>query len=66
MLYSKTRFTNSLPTYLINYHNQHHSFPNDTTMNQWFTESQFESYRRLGEASILSYPADQWLKTNLP
>jgi hypothetical protein len=34
-------------------------------MNQWFTESQFESYRRLGEASILSYPADQWLSTHL-
>jgi hypothetical protein len=23
-------------------------FPHDTTMNQWFTESQFESYRALG------------------
>jgi hypothetical protein len=66
ILYIKTAFTNGLPADLINYHKQHHSFPNDTTMNQWFTESQFESYRRLGEASILSYPADQWLSTNLP
>ena len=23
-------------------------FPHDTTLNQWFTESQFESYRALG------------------
>jgi hypothetical protein len=66
ILYIKTAFTNGLPADLINYHKQHHAFPNDTTANQWFTESQFESYRRLGEASVLSYPADQWLKTNLP
>jgi hypothetical protein len=66
ILYIKTAFTNGLPADLINFHKQHHAFPNDTTMNQWFTESQFESYRRLGEASLLSYPADQWLTTNLP
>ena len=35
-------------------------------MNQWFTESQFESYRRLGEVDVRSYPADQWLSTHLP
>ena len=29
----------------------HSSFPNDPTVNQWFTESQFESYRRLGQLS---------------
>ncbi len=66
VLYIKTAFTNGLPADLINYHKQHHAFPNDTTTDQWFTESQFESYRRLGEASVCSYPADQWLKTNLP
>jgi hypothetical protein len=27
-------------------------FPHDTTMNQWFTESQFESYRTLGAHAI--------------
>lgn len=66
ILYIKTAFTNGLPADLINYHKEHHAFPNDTTANQWFTESQFESYRRLGEASILSYPAAEWLTTNLP
>jgi hypothetical protein len=25
------------------------SFPHDSTMNQWFSENQFESYRRLGQ-----------------
>lgn len=27
-------------------------FPHDTTLNQWFTESQFESYRALGRHAI--------------
>src|SRR5712672_4852113 len=27
-------------------------FPHDTTLNQWFTESQFESYRALGAHTI--------------
>jgi hypothetical protein len=27
-------------------------FPHDTTLNQWFTESQFESYRSLGSHAI--------------
>jgi hypothetical protein len=34
---------------IMNYKLQHDSFPHDTTANQWFTESQFESYRRLGQ-----------------
>jgi hypothetical protein len=66
ILYIKTAFTEGLPPDLINFHKKHHAFPNDTTANQWFTESQFESYRRLGEVSVCSYPADQWLSTHLP
>jgi hypothetical protein len=37
------------PPDIFNYKLQHWSFPHDTTANQWFTESQFESYRRLGQ-----------------
>jgi hypothetical protein len=66
ILYIKTAFTKGLPADLINYHKGHHAFPNDTTTDQWFTESQFESYRRLGEVSVRSYPADEWLSTHLP
>lgn len=33
---------------IINFKFTHDSFPHETTANQWFTESQFESYRRLG------------------
>ncbi len=36
------------PADILNYKLQHEKFPHDPTMNQWFTESQFESYRRLG------------------
>jgi hypothetical protein len=32
-----------------NYKLQHQDFPHDSTAEQWFTESQFESYRRLGQ-----------------
>ena len=38
----------SEPIDVINYKFTHQHFPHDTTANQWFTESQFESYRRLG------------------
>ncbi len=48
LLYIKPTLTGDEPADVINYRIQHPSFPNDTTANQWFTESQFESYRRLG------------------
>jgi hypothetical protein len=37
------------PADIQNYQRQHAAFPGDTTLNQWFTESEFESYRRLGQ-----------------
>jgi hypothetical protein len=33
---------------LQNYKAEHVAFPQDTTLDQWFNESQFESYRKLG------------------
>jgi hypothetical protein len=33
----------------LNYQTAHADFPQQTTADQWFTESQFESYRRLGQ-----------------
>jgi hypothetical protein len=35
-----------------NYKLQHPHFPHDSTAEQWFTESQFESYRRLGQSIV--------------
>jgi hypothetical protein len=48
----------------LNYNRQHAGFPNETTLNQWFTESQFESYRRLGYHSVLHDP--QTVETAVP
>jgi hypothetical protein len=43
------------------YRNSNEDFPHQTTLDQWFSESQFESYRGLGDAemSALGPPPDQ-------
>lgn len=62
ILYIKSTFTNNLAGDLVNFRKEHPAFPNDTTLNQWFTESQFESYRRLGHHSVVTGGAATWLK----
>jgi hypothetical protein len=52
ILYIKSTLSSGLPADLVNYRRQYPSFPHDTTLDQWFTESKFESYRRLGHFSI--------------
>ncbi|MHB8267240.1 patatin-like phospholipase family protein [Bradyrhizobium sp.] len=39
-----------LPTDILAYRARHPEFPHEATSNQWFSESQFESYRHLGHA----------------
>jgi hypothetical protein len=34
------------------YLNEHPNFPHDSTLEQFFTESEFESYRQLGESEV--------------
>jgi hypothetical protein len=63
ILYIKSAYTVGLPADLVNYHKQHRAFPYDTTLNQWFTESQFESYRRLGQQSVMTGTTRSWLET---
>ncbi|HZP06694.1 MAG TPA: hypothetical protein VFB43_17480 [Terracidiphilus sp.] len=48
ILYIKSSLVGDEPTDLIAYKLQHDAFPQDSTANQWFQETQFESYRRLG------------------
>jgi hypothetical protein len=43
-----TKTLEAEPADILNYKLEHEKFPHDPTTNQWFTESQFESYRRLG------------------
>ena len=48
LLYLKASMTGDEPEDVMQYHASHPDFPHETTANQFFTESQFESYRRLG------------------
>jgi hypothetical protein len=48
LVYLKASLTGKEPADVLEYKNLHPSFPHDTTANQFFAESQFESYRRLG------------------
>jgi hypothetical protein len=45
----KPTLTGAEPTDVLRYHSEHASFPHETTADQWFDESQWESYRKLGE-----------------
>ena len=49
LLYIKSSMTGEEPVDVLSYHKQHPAFPHDSTANQFFDETQFESYRRLGE-----------------
>jgi hypothetical protein len=48
LLYLKPAMHGDEPTDVLNYRATHDSFPHEPTSDQWFSESQFESYRRLG------------------
>ena len=48
LIYIKPRLTGSEPADLLNYKCTHPGFPHESTADQWFNESQFESYRKLG------------------
>jgi hypothetical protein len=49
VVYLKSSLTGDEPADVLSYALEHSAFPHDMTTNQWFTESQFESYRRLGQ-----------------
>src|SRR5262249_31940059 len=48
LLYIKPTISESTPRDVLAYRDLHPAFPDETTADQWFDESQFESYRRLG------------------
>lgn len=52
LIYLKTSITGDEPADVLNYRAQHPDFPHQSTAEQWFAESQFESYRCLGQHSI--------------
>jgi hypothetical protein len=48
LIYLKASLTGDEPSDVLAYADEHDSFPHQSTANQFFTESQFESYRALG------------------
>jgi hypothetical protein len=52
LVYLKASLTGDEPADVLDYKSQHPEFPHDAMADQFFTESQFESYRKLGEHVI--------------
>ena len=52
LLYLKATLSGDEPVDVANYAAAHPDFPHESTANQWFGESQFESYRVLGVHTI--------------
>lgn len=48
LIYIKMTRTGNEPTDIVTYQRKHPEFPHTSTVNQFYTESQFESYRHLG------------------
>jgi hypothetical protein len=48
LLYVKPSLTGNEPADIAQYAASHAQFPHESTADQWFAESQFESYRKLG------------------
>ena len=52
LIYVKPTLRGDEPADVISYERQHPDFPHESTGDQWFTESQFESYRKLGAVEM--------------
>jgi hypothetical protein len=48
LIYLKPSLTDNTPADVLNYALQNTAFPHESTADQWFSEAQFESYRKLG------------------
>lgn len=48
-IYLKPTLVGDEPQDICRYHVEHPSFPHESTLDQFFGEAQFESYRYLGE-----------------
>ncbi len=54
LLYIKPSLSGSEPLDVLQYAKAHSEFPHEPTGDQWFSESQFESYRKLGQHVALA------------
>ncbi|HJQ83781.1 MAG TPA: hypothetical protein VKA21_06890, partial [Candidatus Binatia bacterium] len=58
LLYVKPTLLEKEPYDIYNYARSSKGFPHETTVDQWFSETQFESYRALGKTAILRILGD--------
>jgi hypothetical protein len=65
IVYIKPGFYDDVPADVRAYAAANAKFPHDTTLNQWFTESQFESYRALGAHTIAMIAGERDRSGNL-
>lgn len=63
LVYIKPVMTGDEPADLLNYSKLHPTFPHQSTLDQFFTESQFESYRALGYHSLKAAMSEDALFT---
>jgi hypothetical protein len=54
IIYFKASLTGNESADVKNYKKAHDTFPHESTVDQWFSESQFESYRQLGYEAVYS------------
>ena len=54
LLYIKSSLTGDENDYIVDYKRRNPSFPHETTLDQLFTEEQFEAYRALGFHAVNS------------
>jgi hypothetical protein len=58
LLYVKPSFLAKIPADVRAYGAEHKTFPHESTLDQWFSESQFESYRMLGRYQMAELVGD--------
>jgi hypothetical protein len=60
LIYLKPMLTEDVPADVANYHTGHPDFPHETTADQFFGESQLESYRALGAHQLRQICGKGW------
>ena len=66
LIYVKPLVSGDEPPDVSNYAAAHPEFPHETTTDQWFSESQLESYRLLGEHAVEAICGKDWKPKVLP
>lgn len=66
LIYLKPSLTDGEPRDVLNYHQSNPTFPEETIVDQWFSESQFESYRMLGNHMIETICKEQVISAKGP